>query len=114
MEDEEDMFALYGENIEEVFASEEGAPDALESLTIGAGQLFSATQAVEELEKPSQGSARASSPPSSWAREMEEAGLASQEGVQEGPGNQGLHHSSVEVSLGDTSRGGVELVSPQP
>ena len=72
-----------------------------------------ATQAVAYVEQPSQGSARTSSPSRSWAQEVEDEEAASQGGVHQGPGAQGLHHPSG-VSLEDITMGGVELGPHQP
>ena len=111
--EEEDILNLFGDEVEGVFAPEEMALDTLEPLIVGEKQLYSATQAVALLKQPSSGLANPSSPPRSWAQEMEDEEAASLEGVQQGPGDQGLHHSSG-VSLEGTSMGGVELVTLQP
>ena len=111
--EEEDILNLFGDEVEEVFAPEDMVSDTLEPLIVREKQLYMATQAVALLEQPSSGSANPSLPPRSWAQEMEDEEAASLEGVQQGPGDQGLHHSSG-VSLEDTSMGGVELVTHQP
>ena len=121
MEDiSEDLFGLYGSDQEGDAGMEEESRDELETLTIGGHDLFSPTQLVEEVGKPSQGSARvdssSSSEESSWAKEMEEekSDPASQQGVHVGLGDQGLHHASVEVPPVGASGDGVELAPPHP
>ena len=112
-EEEEDYFGLFGDEVEGVFDPEVAASDTLEPLTAREGKLFTATQAVDFVQQPSQGSARASLPSRSWAQEVEEEEAASQGGVHVGPGTQGLHHPSG-VSLGDIPMDGVELGHHQP
>ena len=111
--EEEDILSLFGDEVEEVFAPAGVVSDTLELLIVGEGELFSATQAVAYVEQPSSGSARPSLPPRSWAQEVEDEEAASQGGVHQGPGAQGLHHPSG-VSLEDISMGGVELGPYQP
>ena len=103
---------------------DKGSQDELEALTIGGKCLFSPTQLVEGLGKSSQGesadvvSLTSSDGSSSWVKEMdrfqEESVSASQQGEQEGLGDQGLHHASVEVSPVGASGDGVELAPPHP
>ena len=115
---EEDIRNLFREEEEEGVAPVDVIPDTLGSLIIREDQLYSATQAVELVGQPSSGSSRSAEvelalQPSllkSWSQDVEDKEMALLEPsleVQQGRQSQGLLHSSVEVSLGDTS--GVEL-----
>ena len=120
MEDfSEEMGNLYRSDGEEPEVEE---IKELEPLDIGS-DLLDPSQLVGAMGQASQESVRADSSPSSsissWAREVEEMGkldLASlqHQGEQAGPGDQGLHHTSVEVPLEGASGDGVELVTLHP
>ena len=79
--EEEDILNLFGDEVEGVFALVDLALDSLEPLIFGEKELYMATQAVAFVEQPSLGSANPSSPPRSWAQEVEDEEMASLEGV---------------------------------
>ena len=103
-------------------------PDHLGSLVCGEDQLYSVSQAMDYVGQPSPRSA--SLPRSAevelalqpsllkfWSQDVEDEEMALLEPsleVQQGRRSQELLYTSVEVSLVDTSKDGVELVSAQP